>query len=173
MMSRANLLILDEPTNHLDLASREWIEEAVARFEGTLLFVSHDRYFVRRFANRVWEIADGKLTDYPGDYERYRRVKQLNAIKPANAPAPEKPKKEKQDAPAKKSGRDPKAERKLNALEREIAKKEQELEKFDERMAEAASDYVKLNEIMAEKAAFEAELEAMYEEWEAAAAALD
>ena len=173
MMSRANLLILDEPTNHLDLASREWIEEAVARFEGTLLFVSHDRYFVRRFANRVWEIADGKLTDYPGDYERYRRVKQLNAIKPANAPAPEKPKKEKQDAPAKKSGRDPKAERKLNTLEREIAKKEQELEKFDERMAEAASDYVKLNEIMAEKAAFEAELEAMYEEWEAAAAALD
>ena len=171
MMSRANLLILDEPTNHLDLASREWIEEAVARFEGTLLFVSHDRYFVRRFANRVWEIADGVFTDYPGDYERYRRVKQLNAMKPALAP--EKPKKEKQETPAKKSGRDPKAERRLNVLERDIAKKEQELEKFDARMAEAASDYVKLNEILAEKEAFEAELEAMYEEWEAAAAALE
>ena len=171
MMSRANLLILDEPTNHLDLASREWIEEAVARFEGTLLFVSHDRYFVRRFANRVWEVADGTLTDYPGDYERYRRVKQLNAMKPA-APAPEKPKAEKQEAPAKKQGRDPKAERRLNVLERDIAKKEQELESFDGKMAEAATDYVRLNEIMAEKAACEAELEAMYEEWEAAAAAL-
>jgi len=122
MMSRANLLILDEPTNHLDLASREWIEEAVARFEGTLLFVSHDRYFVRRFANRVWEIADGNFTDYPGDYERYRRVKQLNAMKPTTA-APEKPKKEMQEAPQKKSGRDPKAERRLNVLERDIAKK--------------------------------------------------
>ena len=171
MMSRANLLILDEPTNHLDLASREWIEEAVARFEGTLLFVSHDRYFVRRFANRVWEVADGTLTDYPGDYERYRRVKQLNAMKPA-APAPEKPKAEKQEAPAKKQGRDPKAERRLNVLERDIAKKEQELESFDGKMAEAATDYVRLNEIMAEKAACEAELEALYEEWEAAAAAL-
>ena len=175
MMSRANLLILDEPTNHLDLASREWIEEAVARFEGTLLFVSHDRYFVRRFANRVWEIADGNLTDYPGDYERYRRVKQLNAIKPAGKTA-EKAKKEKPEEPKppqKKSGRDPKAERRLNVLERDIAKKEQELAAFDDRMAEVASDYVKLNELMAEKQACEAELETMYEEWEAAAAALE
>lgn len=171
MMSRANLLILDEPTNHLDLASREWIEEAVARFEGTLLFVSHDRYFVRRFANRVWEIADGRFTDYPGDYERYRRVKQLNAIKPA-APQ-EKPVKENQEAPQKRSGRDPKAERRLNVLERDIAKKEQELAAFDDRMAEVASDYVKLNELMAEKQQCEAELEAMYEEWEVAAAAFE
>ena len=170
MMSRANLLIMDEPTNHLDLASREWIEEAVARFEGTLLFVSHDRYFVRRFANRVWEISDGVFTDYPGDYDRYRRVKQLNAIRPAPV---EKPKKEKQEAPQKKSGRDPKAERRLNVLEREIAKKEETLAEFDARMEAAASDYVKLNEIMAEKAAFEAELEEMYAEWEAAAAALE
>ena len=170
MMSRANLLIMDEPTNHLDLASREWIEEAVARFEGTLLFVSHDRYFVRRFANRVWEISDGVFTDYPGDYDRYRRVKQLNAIRPAPV---EKPKKEKQEASQKKSGRDPKAERRLNVLEREIAKKEEALAEFDARMEAAASDYVKLNEIMAEKAAFEAELEEMYAEWEAAAAALE
>ncbi len=171
MMSRANLLILDEPTNHLDLASREWIEEAVARFEGTLLFVSHDRYFVSRFANRVWEIADGALTDYPGDYQRYRRVKQLNAMKPVSAA--EKPRKEKAEAPVKKAGRDPKAERRLNALERDIAKKEQELAGFDARIEEAASDYVKLNGIMAEKAEFEAALEAMYAEWEAAAAALE
>ena len=170
MMSRANLLILDEPTNHLDLASREWIEEAVARFEGTLLFVSHDRYFVRRFANRVWEIADGVFTDYPGDYDRYRRVKQLNAIKPVPA---EKPKREKTEVPQKRSGRDPKAERRLNALEREIAKKEEALAEFDVRMEAAASDYVKLNEIMAEKAEFEAQLEQMYAEWETAAAALE
>ena len=100
-------------------------------------------------------------------------MRMISAIKPAAAPVPEKPKKEKQEAPQKKSGRDPKAERRLNVLEREIAKKEQELGTFDARMAEAATDYVKLNEIMAEKAACEAELESMYEEWEAAAAALE
>ena len=173
MRSRVNLLILDEPTNHLDLASREWIEEAVSNFSGTLLFVSHDRYFVKRFADRVWEIADGTFTDYPNcDFERYRRIKAMNAIKPAvkEAPKKEKPAPEKNKP---KQGRDPKAERKLSALERDIARKEQELSEFDARMDAAASDYVKLNEILAEKAALEAEIEEMYAQWEEAAAALE
>ena len=168
MLSRANLLILDEPTNHLDLASREWIEEAVSHFQGTLLFVSHDRYFVRRFANRVWEIDGGAFTDYPGDYERYRRVKALNAIKP-QAPAPAQ---KQEPVPPKKSGRDPKSERRLNALEREIVKREQELAAFDARMEAAASDYVKLNEILAEKAAAQEEIDELYAQWEAAAEAM-
>lgn len=169
MLSRANLLILDEPTNHLDLASREWIEEAVSHFQGTLLFVSHDRYFVRRFANRVWEIDGGAFTDYPGDYERYRRVKAMNALKP-QAPAPAQ---KQEPAPQKKSGRGPKNERRLNALEREIAKREQELAAFDARMEAAASDYVKLNEILAEKAAAQEEIDELYAQWEAAAEAMD
>ncbi len=168
MLSRANLLILDEPTNHLDLASREWIEEAVSHFQGTLLFVSHDRYFVRRFANRVWEIDGGAFTDYPGDYERYRRVKALNALKP-QAPAPAQ---KQEPVPPKKSGRGPKNERRLNALEREIAKKEQELAAFDARMEAAASDYVKLNEILGEKAAAQEEIDELYAQWEAAAEAM-
>ncbi len=168
MLSRANLLILDEPTNHLDLASREWIEEAVSHFQGTLLFVSHDRYFVRRFANRVWEIDGGAFTDYPGDYERYRRVKAMNALKP-QAPAPAQ---KQEPAPQKKSGRGPKNERRLNALEREIVKREQELAAFDARMEAAASDYVKLNEILAEKAAAQGEIDELYAQWEAAAEAM-
>lgn len=168
MLSRANLLILDEPTNHLDLASREWIEEAVSHFQGTLLFVSHDRYFVRRFANRVWEIDGGAFTDYPGDYERYRRVKALNALKP-QAPAPAQ---KQEPVPPKKSGRGPKNERRLNALEREIAKREQELAAFDARMEAAASDYVKLNEILGEKAAAQEEIDELYAQWEAAAEAM-
>ncbi|MBR5572446.1 MAG: ABC-F family ATP-binding cassette domain-containing protein, partial [Oscillospiraceae bacterium] len=65
MDEEINFLILDEPTNHLDIASREWIEEAVEAFDGTLLFVSHDRYFINRFATRIWELADGTITDYP------------------------------------------------------------------------------------------------------------
>ena len=167
MMNRANLLVLDEPTNHLDLASREWIEEAVAGFEGTLLFVSHDRYFIRRFANRVWDL-DGGFTDYPNsDYDRYRRVKQLNRAAKSEPPREkaEKPVPAAETAPKTKGGRDPKVERRLNALERDIQKKEEELALFDEKMNECASDYVKLQELNEEKSRLESEIESMYEAW--------
>lgn len=75
MDEEINFLILDEPTNHLDIASREWIEEAVEAFDGTLLFVSHDRYFINRFATRVWELAEGTINDYPMGFAQYRAVK--------------------------------------------------------------------------------------------------
>lgn len=81
MDSKINFLILDEPTNHLDLASREWIEEAVKDYEGTLLFVSHDRYFIDRFANRIWMLEDGMLQDYRGDYGSYLyRMERMKTI---------------------------------------------------------------------------------------------
>jgi ATPase subunit of ABC transporter with duplicated ATPase domains len=167
MMSRANLLILDEPTNHLDLASREWIEEAVAEFEGALLFVSHDRYFIRRFADRVWEIEDGNFRDWPCGYERYRKLKAMEQA----APPPEK---EKPIRPAARpSGRDPRAERKLNALERDIARVEEKLAGFDKKALEYASNYIRLSEVLKDKAALENELQSMYEQWEVAAAALE
>ncbi|MGI6239379.1 MAG: ribosomal protection-like ABC-F family protein [Christensenellales bacterium] len=165
MMSRANLLILDEPTNHLDLASREWIEEAVAAFAGALLFVSHDRYFIRRFATRIWEIEDGVFRDYPCDYVRYRRQKAL-----ANAaPAPEAVKPPAQKPPA----RDPKAGRQLGALERDIERAERQLAEFDARIDACASDYIQINEILAEKTAHEETLARMYAQWELAASALE
>ena len=97
MYDPLNLLILDEPTNHLDLASREWIEEAVEAFDGTLLFVSHDRYFVERFATRVLYLENGHLTDFIGSYSAFLdwRAKGGGAL-PEAAPAP---------APKKKKGR--------------------------------------------------------------------
>ena len=73
-----NLLILDEPTNHLDIDSREWLEQAVEAFDGTLLFVSHDRYFINRFATRVWELAGGVITDYPDWKQRTRSFVRLS-----------------------------------------------------------------------------------------------
>jgi ATPase subunit of ABC transporter with duplicated ATPase domains len=167
MMSRANLLILDEPTNHLDLASREWIEEAVAEFTGALLFVSHDRYFIKRFADRVWEIENGNFRDWPCDYDRYRKWKATEQSAPP--PVKEKP----QKTAAKPSGRDQKAERRLNALERDIARMEEKLAGYDSRIEECASDYIRLNEVLAEKAALENELQNMYKQWEADAAALE
>ena len=72
MGGAVNLLLLDEPTNHLDIASREWIEQAVESYEGAMLFISHDRYFIARFARRIWEIKDGAVTDFAGGYEAYQ-----------------------------------------------------------------------------------------------------
>ena len=76
MDEEINLLVLDEPTNHLDIASREWIEEAVEAYEGALLFVSHDRYFINRFATRIWELENGVITDYPVSFPRYKEIKE-------------------------------------------------------------------------------------------------
>lgn len=89
MDEKINLLVLDEPTNHLDIDSREWLEDALEDYEGTLIFVSHDRYFVNKFATRIWELENGHIRDFPCGYEKYRSIKEKEAIA---APAPEKPK---------------------------------------------------------------------------------
>ena len=74
MDEKINLLILDEPTNHLDIASREWVEAAIEEFEGVLLFVSHDRYFIEKFAERIWHLEDGKIRDFKCGYSKYRSI---------------------------------------------------------------------------------------------------
>lgn len=92
MYDPLNFLILDEPTNHLDLASREWIEEAVEAFDGTLLFVSHDRYFVERFATRVLYLENGQLIDFIGSYSDFLayREKGIKPETPASVPEPKR-----------------------------------------------------------------------------------
>ncbi len=165
MMRKVNLLILDEPTNHLDLSSREWVEEAVSRFEGTLLFVSHDRYFIKRFAGRIWDL-DGGFRDYDADYERYRRIKALEAAKEKEEKPDRQPPKQAEKQPDEKPRRDPRTERRLAALERDIARREAELAVFDDRMAECGSDYEALLKLGEEKEQLEKEIEAMYGEWE-------
>ena len=74
MQNQANFLILDEPTNHLDIESREWIEEAVADFEGTKLFISHDRYFLNKFALKIWSMADGQVFEFIGGFDDYQEA---------------------------------------------------------------------------------------------------
>ena len=71
MQSKVNFLILDEPTNHLDIESREWIEDAVSERGGTMLLISHDRYFLNKFANRIWSMEDGTITDFYGSFDEY------------------------------------------------------------------------------------------------------
>ena len=161
MDEKINLLILDEPTNHLDIASREWIEAAVEDYEGTLLFVSHDRYFVDRFATRIWVLEDGTIKDYRCGYEKYRSILAHEAEKPKAAPV----KAEKKEKPKAKGG-DKALEKKLRAVERDIEKQEALVAEFEPQIEAAASDYQELTRLLAEKEAAEAQLEALMEQWE-------
>ena len=161
MDEKINLLILDEPTNHLDIASREWIEAAVEDYEGTLLFVSHDRYFVDRFATRIWVLENGTIKDYRCGYEKYRSILAHEAEKPKAAPV----KAEKKEKPKTKGG-DKALEKKLRAVERDIEKQEALVAEFEPQIEAAASDYQELTRLFAEKEAAEAQLEALMEQWE-------
>ena len=171
MDSRINLLILDEPTNHLDIDSREWIEEAVEEYGGNLLFVSHDRYFIEKFATRIWMLEDGKITDFKGIYSEFRafreRQEQLKNAKAA--PEPEKPREDKPRRP----GGTKELEKKVRAAERAVEKAEIRLDEISGEMEEAASDYLKLQELYDERDRLEDELARLYTEWERLAAELE
>ena len=153
MDDKINLLVLDEPTNHLDISSREWIECAIDEYEGALLFVSHDRYFVDKFATRVWELEDGTIRDYPCTYAKYRSIKAHEEMNRQQAPAPKPVKKE------KPRSNDKQGERKLRVLEREIEAMERKLAEIDVQIEENASDYQALSRLMEERQALEAALD--------------
>ena len=165
MDDEINFLILDEPTNHLDIASREWIEEAVEAYDGTLLFVSHDRYFINRFATRIWEVANGTITDYPMGFAQYRQVKAQEEAEKTEAPKPVK-EKTVTEKPVRGDRAQQAARRQLTICEREIAKAEERIGALDAEMEANACDYEKLNALVADKDAAQAELDALYLRWE-------
>ena len=164
MDEAVNLLILDEPTNHLDIASREWIEEAVEAYDGALLFVSHDRYFINRFATRIWELENGKITDYRVGFERYRRIK--NELKPAEEKKTEKEKSLTDKRPKTNRGGQQSARRQLTIVEREIAAQEAAVAALEQQLEEAASDYEKYAALYEEKTGAETRLEELMTRWE-------
>ncbi len=163
MDGEINFLILDEPTNHLDIASREWIEEAVESYDGTLLFVSHDRYFINRFATRIWELANETITDYPCGFTQYRQMKAQEA---AERTEPPKPSKEKAERPVRGNRAQQNARRQLTICERDIAKAEERISALEADMEAAACDYEKLTALTEEREAAQGELDALYERWE-------
>ncbi|WP_209342957.1 ribosomal protection-like ABC-F family protein [Flavonifractor sp. AGMB03687] len=171
MDEKINLLILDEPTNHLDIASREWIEDAVADYEGNLLFVSHDRYFIKQFATRIWMLEDGHITDFRGTFEEFRAARE-RAKNQAAAPVkvePEKPKKEK----PKRPGGTKELEKQVAAAERAVAKAEERQYELSLKAEEVASNYLELQKVYEEQKALEDEIAALYTKWETLAAELE
>ena len=167
MDEKINLLILDEPTNHLDIASREWVECAIEEFEGVLLFVSHDRYFVEKFADRIWELEGGRIRDFKCGYAKYRSILAHEAASaPAPAAVPERREAEKKEKPRPK---DKELEKRVRRLEREIEKQEKLLAGLEEQVAAASADYQELSHLLEEKEREDAVLSDLMEQWESAA----
>ena len=166
MKEDVNFLILDEPTNHLDILSREWMEDALSDYGEALLFVSHDRWFISRFATRIWELEDGKITDWRCSFEEYRARKE-RLSQAALARQAEEKKLRKKEAPKKEkpAGGQKALGKKLAALEREIAALEGKLKELEAAVEENATDYEALSRLFEEKAAAEAALEEAYEAW--------
>ena len=162
MDEKINLLILDEPTNHLDIAAREWVEAAIEEFEGVLLFVSHDRYFIEKLAERIWLLEDGKIRDFKCGYQKFRSILEHEAAaRPVITAAP----KEKKEKP---KGGTKEQEKLIRRLEREIEKQEQVVAAFDPKIEAASADYQELARLLNDKEEAETVLMELMEAWEAA-----
>ena len=171
MLSEANFLILDEPTNHLDITSKEILEDALNDYEGTVLYVSHDRYFINRTAHRILELSGQTLTGYLGNYDYYLEKKTMRentaAAKNSDTPVISSAK---ADWQAKKAeaARQRKLENDLKKTENRIAELEEKIADIDALMAsdDVCRNSAKLSELSAEQEALKAELEGLYEMWE-------
>lgn len=184
MLSEANFLILDEPTNHLDIMSKEILETALNAYQGTVLYVSHDRYFINKTASRILELTKQTFVNYIGNYDYYLEKKDLltpvsessAALKkfsplPEQSPLNEKtPSTQKLEWQQKKEAQAiaRKKENDLKRCEETIEKLEQKNAMLDEKMAkpENATSVAKLQEFAREKAQIETELEELYAKWE-------
>ncbi|HEX2954607.1 MAG TPA: ABC-F type ribosomal protection protein [Bacillota bacterium] len=161
MGEKLNLLLLDEPTNHLDIPSRVWLEEALSEFHGTILFVSHDRYFINRFATRIAIISEGSLKNFNGDYDHYKaqqkRVSEQRVAKPKAQPNTPARSDKLHNCPQKKSVS-------LLYLEEVIARLEEKLSDINHSMEQNSDHYEMLISLLHEREAVEAEINQLYEQ---------
>ncbi len=177
MLSEANFLILDEPTNHLDIMSKEILEDAINDYEGTVLYVSHDRYFINRTAHRILELSGQALTGYLGNYDYYLEKKTentaVNTGKNSGASGGTDTSvisSAKADWQAKKAAqaKQRKLENDLKKAETRISELEQKIADIDTLMSsdEVCRNSARLGELSAEQEKIREELDALYEEWE-------
>ncbi len=174
MLSEANFLILDEPTNHLDIASKEILEEALNSYTGTLLYVSHDRYFINQTASRIMDLTNQKLVNYIGDYDYYlEKREELTAI---YAAAREAEAVRKSDSEGKQSWQQKKeAQAQEWKRQNDLKKVEARIEELETRdreiddtlvLPDVCTDVARCMELGKEKASIAEELEVLYEKWE-------
>ncbi|PHU35068.1 ABC-F family ATP-binding cassette domain-containing protein [Pseudobutyrivibrio ruminis] len=171
MLSKSNLLILDEPTNHLDMDSKQMLEEALNEYDGTLLYVSHDRYFVNRTANMILELSDGKLIKYLGNYDDYiAKKEQLYGTQTESVSFGTS-----EETAAKLDYKEQKRiEAEKRKLQNKISKIEEEIETLESKKAAIEEEFLKpenmtnsakLNELTAKLKEIDSRLEELYDEW--------
>lgn len=177
MLSEANFLILDEPTNHLDITSKEILEDALVHYTGTVLYVSHDRYFINKTATRILDLKNGTLINYIGNYDYYLEKKEvmenLYAAPEQKKAEEETPSDMKLDWKAQKEeqARKRKRQNELKKTEEEIASLEERDGQLDELLTreDIYVDHQKVREINGEKEEIACRLAELYEAWEALA----
>jgi ATP-binding cassette subfamily F protein 3 len=162
MLSESNFLILDEPTNHLDILSREALEDALQDYEGTMLIVSHDRYFINKLADRIYKLEKTGAKEFKGNYDFYIQndvlEETVKEVKSKNTAYKEKKEKEALER---------KRQNQIKKIEEEMAKNEAEIAKLDELslLPEIGSDYEKSLEVSNKITELKARNEALFEEW--------
>lgn len=181
VLSNANFLILDEPTNHLDIMSKEILEDALNGYEGTILYVSHDRYFINRTAHRILDLTEGQFVSYVGNYDYYLEkhdtvMAAIEASTPQSADADntaatkaaESEVKLDWKAQKEEQARLRKKENDLKKCEEQIARLEARVSEIDTEMSDPAigTQVAKLQELSKEQAACQKQLEKLYEQWE-------
>ena len=161
LLKQANLLILDEPTNHLDIASKEVLEDALNQFEGTIFFISHDRYFINKVATRVIELTSTKAISYDGNYDTYLNHKSI--AKPLKKENVDYLDMKQQNALYRKQ------QNKIKKIETNISILETKINTLTEQLhsEEVLNDYQKYNQINDEVSELENQLNTLMEEWEA------
>lgn len=176
MLDELNLLILDEPTNHLDASSREVLEDALLNYDGTLIAVSHDRYFIKKLATRIFDISPDGCTDYSGGYEAFSEYKKKRisegrlSEEVSGTDTTEKGGKTDYMKNKEEKSRKRKLENRIAKLEEQISEIEVRMRNIDAELEKYASDYQKTSELFGESESLSAKLTELYDEWDKASA---
>ncbi len=175
LLKRANFLVLDEPTNHLDVSARESLEDMLSGFPGTLLFVSHDRYFIDKLATRLWIVEDGRIVQFLGNYSDYQRKKAgLPPARPAKPEPVQQPAKSRPVAREADTRSESAVRKAIASAEREISKLESRLNEISDALtiAEVDQNFEKMADLSEQFDTTQERLDLAYEHWETASAQL-
>lgn len=164
MLEKANFLVLDEPTNHLDLPAKESLDTAVSDYDGTVLFVSHDRYFLNKTADKILELTENGISEYNGNYDDYLAAKSgVSARAPKSASNESRSLSYEEKKRAQANIRN--TERKIADTEKKIADTEEKITQIDASLETCGADFEKARELFDEKGGLENELNSLYEQW--------
>ncbi len=164
MLEKANFLVLDEPTNHLDLPAKESLDTAVSDYDGTVLFVSHDRYFLNKTADKILELTENGISEYNGNYDDYLAAKSgVSARAPKSASNESRSLSYEEKKRAQANIRN--TEKKIADTEKKIADTEEKINQIDASLETCGADFEKARELFDEKGDLENELNSLYEQW--------